>query len=79
VYASALHVRQLFLNVYGNCVKYNQVGGKVKIRLENLGLKDGIVTYRWIISDTGRGMSQEFLKHIFETVCAGAYGRKKCL
>ena len=66
VYASALHVRQLFLNVYGNCVKYNQIGGKVKIRLENLGLKDGIVTYRWIISDTGRGMSQEFLKHIFE-------------
>ena len=47
-------------------MKYNQVGGKVKIRLENLGLKDGIVTYRWIISDTGRGMSQEFLKHIFE-------------
>ena len=31
-----------------------------------VGLKDGIVTYRWIISDTGRGMSQEFLKHIFE-------------
>ena len=66
VYASALHVRQIFLNVYGNCVKYNQVGGKVKTRLENLGVKDGIVTYRWIISDTGRGMSKEFLQHIFE-------------
>ena len=66
VYASALHVRQIFLNVYGNCVKYNQVGGKVKTRLENLGVKDGIVTYRWIISDTGRGMSKDFLQHIFE-------------
>lgn len=66
VYGSPLHIRQLFLNVYGNCIKYNRVGGKVKTEFECLGMKDGIVTYRWIISDTGIGMSQEFLKHIFE-------------
>ena len=27
---------------------------------------DGKVTYEWVISDTGIGMSQEFVDHIFE-------------
>lgn len=66
VYGSPLHIRQLFLNIYGNCIKYNHVGGKVKTSLECLHHGDGKATYRWIISDTGIGMSQEFLTHIFE-------------
>ena len=66
VYGSPLHLRQLFLNIYGNCIKYNKVGGKVCTKFEYLGNKDGIVTYKWIISDTGIGMSQEFVEHIFE-------------
>lgn len=32
VYGSPLHIRQLFLNIYGNCIKYNHVGGKVSDR-----------------------------------------------
>ena len=66
IYGSALHIRQLFLNIYGNCIKYNRVGGSVSTQLDCLGVADHIVTYRWIISDTGIGMSQEFLKRIFE-------------
>ena len=66
VYASPLHLRQIFLNIYSNCIKYNRVGGRVNIRLEDLGAKDGIVTYRWTIRDTGVGMSEDFLPHIFE-------------
>ena len=66
VYGSPLHVRQLFLNIYGNGIKYNKVGGKVKTHFTCLGRKDNRVTYRWEISDTGIGMSQDFLAHIFE-------------
>lgn len=66
VYGSALHIRQLFLNIYGNCIKYNRVGGTVRGKFCNLGEENGMVKYRWIISDTGIGMSEEFLKHIFE-------------
>ena len=31
-----------------------------------LGAENGIVTYRWTIKDTGIGMNEEFLKHIFD-------------
>lgn len=66
IYGSALHLRQIFLNIYGNCIKYNRPGGKITTIVEALGDHDGVCTYRWIISDTGIGMSQEFVKHIFE-------------
>ena len=66
VYGSPLHIRQLFLNIYGNCIKYNHVGGKVTTSMKCLSSGNGRVNYRWTISDTGIGMSDEFLKHIFE-------------
>lgn len=66
VYGSPLHIRQIFLNVYSNCIKYNHMGGKVQTNCSCLGVKDGIVTYRWKIHDTGIGMSSQFLRHIFD-------------
>ena len=66
IYASPLHVRQLFLNIYGNCIKYNHVGGRVDTVLDCMGVENGKVTYRWTISDTGVGTSEDFLQHIFE-------------
>lgn len=65
IYASPLHVRQLFLNIYGNCIKYNKSCGRVETAVSCLGIADGRVTYRWVIRDTGIGMSKEFLQHIF--------------
>lgn len=66
VYGSPLHVRQIFLNIYGNCIKYNKMGGTVTTHFACLGVEDQTVTYRWTIEDTGVGMSDEFLTHIFE-------------
>lgn len=66
IYGSPLHLRQIFLNIYGNCIKYNRPGGKVSTIVEAVDEHDGICTYRWTISDTGIGMSQEFLDHIFD-------------
>ena len=34
VYGSPLHLRQIFLNIYGNCIKYNKKNGKVSTSLE---------------------------------------------
>ena len=66
IYGSPLHLRQIFLNIYGNCIKYTRPGGKITTIVEAVGEHDGMGVYRWTISDTGVGMSQEFLKHIFE-------------
>ena len=66
VYGSPLHLRQLFLNIFSNAIKYNHVGGRVETRFSFMGVKNGIVTYRWEIKDTGVGMSKAFLEHIFE-------------
>ncbi len=66
IYGSPLHLRQIFLNIYGNCIKYNRPGGSVTTIVEALDERDGKCTYRWTISDTGIGMSEEFVKHIFE-------------
>lgn len=66
VYGSKMHLRRIFLNVYGNCIKYNKMNGSLKTSLKCLGIKQGVVTYQWTISDTGIGMSREFLEHIFE-------------
>ena len=66
VYTSPLHLRQLFLNIYSNCVKYNKPGGSITTSTECLQSEAGKVTYRWTISDTGVGMSPEYLEHIFE-------------
>ena len=66
VYGSPVHLRQIFLNVYGNCIKYNRVGGSIRSQLECVSREGNTVTYRWTISDTGIGMSQEYLDKIFE-------------
>ena len=66
VYTSPLHLRQIFLNIYGNSLKYTNFGGKIHTRLEFLGRESNTVTYRWTISDTGIGMSEEFVKHIYD-------------
>ncbi len=66
VYSSPLHLRQIFLNIYGNCIKYNKTGGVVRTSVECLEQKENRVVYRWVISDTGIGMSKEFLEHIYD-------------
>ena len=66
VYGSPLHLRQIFLNIYTNCCKYNKVGGSISTLFQLVKKDDKTVTYRWTISDTGIGMSKEFLEHIYD-------------
>ncbi len=66
VYTSPLHLRQVFLNIYSNCIKYNKPGGSITTSTECVRRDAGSVVYRWTISDTGIGMSEEFVQRIFE-------------
>lgn len=66
VLGNELYLRQIFLNIYSNCIKYNRPGGKVITHVTSIELPDGKVLLRWEITDTGIGMSPEFLKRVFE-------------
>ena len=63
---SPLHVRQIFINIIGNAVKYNKDNGSIVLRAEETGYKDGISTVRICVEDTGIGMSEEFVRKIFD-------------
>ncbi|MGN0466941.1 MAG: response regulator [Lachnospiraceae bacterium] len=66
VYGSPLHLRRAMMNIYSNCIKYNQTNGKITTDIQIIRSDEQSVTYRWIITDTGIGMSQEFLTRIFD-------------
>ena len=66
VYGSPVHLRQIFLNIYGNCIKYNRIGGSIMTVSDYTETDDGVVMYEWTITDTGIGMSKEYKDHIFE-------------
>ena len=65
VYGSSLHFRQVLLNVLSNAYKYNVKNGKIFFKIDKLGVENNIVTYKYTISDTGIGMSEEFQKKLF--------------
>ena len=60
-------VREILLNLLSNALKYTSAGGTVTMTVEEIPSEySGYVTYRTVIEDTGIGMSEEFLPHIFE-------------
>lgn len=67
VYCDKLRLNQVLLNLAGNSVKYTKAGGTVSIRItEKAGAPAGCANYEFHIRDTGIGMSEEFVSHIFE-------------
>lgn len=67
VLCDKLRVNQILLNCASNSLKYTESGGKVEISVKQLdNIDDNISQYQFIISDTGIGMSEEFVKTIFD-------------
>lgn len=63
---SPTHVKQILQNIVSNAVKYNRVGGLVKVSCEELSCENNRATYRMVCEDTGYGMSEEFQKRAFD-------------
>ena len=66
VYGSTLHVRQIFVNILNNAVKYNKPGGEIYVKLESGACDEKNISYICTIQDTGIGMSPEFMSHLFD-------------
>ena len=67
VWADTLKLNQVFINILGNAVKFTPAGGAVSFRVRQKPCAvPGCGTYEFSVKDTGIGMSQEFIQHIFE-------------
>ncbi|MDO5476104.1 MAG: response regulator [Eubacteriales bacterium] len=61
-----MKLRQVMINILGNAVKFTPSGGSVKFIVETAAKFNGKTTLRFIISDTGIGMSKEYLPRLFD-------------
>ena len=62
-----MKLRQVLINILGNAVKFTPAGGKVELQVERTARFDGNSSLRFTISDTGIGMSKEYLPRLFDT------------
>ena len=58
-------LQQVLVNILGNSVKFTPKGGKITLIIEQLNQEADQATLRFAISDTGIGMDEEFLPHLF--------------
>lgn len=64
---SPLHLRRLLMNIISNAVKYNRVGGEIRLGCcEKPSADPETAQIEFTCADTGIGMSEEFQKHVFE-------------
>ena len=62
-----VHLRQVFLNLLSNAVKYTPEGGDIEFELSELPCSIyGYAKFAFTVTDTGYGMTPEFVGHIFE-------------
>ncbi len=66
IYTDSVRFNQIFFNILSNAAKYTPEGGKVIFTAESLRREQDIEWVRFVVQDTGVGMSQEFLSHAFE-------------
>ncbi|MBO5497700.1 MAG: hypothetical protein J5967_09895, partial [Oscillospiraceae bacterium] len=62
-----MKLRQVLINILGNAVKFTPAGGRVEMQVERAAQFDGKTSLRFTISDTGIGMSEEYLPRLFDT------------
>lgn len=61
-----LHLRQVFINILGNSVKFTPDGGTIYLRAMERESAEGRALFRFELADTGIGMKEEFIPHLFE-------------
>ena len=67
LYADKLRLNQIFINILSNAIKYTEPNGRVMVLMkEELSEKEECVRLIYRVSDTGIGMSPEFMLTMYE-------------
>lgn len=65
VQGDALRIKQILTNLLGNAVKFTPEGGEISLTVRQ-ELTGGVANTVFQVADTGCGMSQDFLQHIWK-------------
>ena len=67
LYADQLRLNQIYINLLSNAVKYTEPYGSVSVDMkEEESLKPGCVKLTYRVSDTGIGMSKEYMASLYQ-------------
>lgn len=61
----ALRIKQIILNLLSNSLKFTPDGGRISVNIKEISRSGKSVEMEMIVSDTGCGMSSEFLDKLF--------------
>ncbi|MGN0883178.1 response regulator [Cloacibacillus porcorum] len=65
VVGDCMRLNQILLNLLSNAVKFTPSGGRISLDIKQIPQKNGGVRMDFTVSDTGIGMSEEFLKRLY--------------
>lgn len=68
---SPLHLRRITQNIISNAVKYNRENGSLEAWLDEIPVDNKHSIFCFKVTDTGIGMSQEYIEHLFEPFSRG--------
>ena len=66
ILTDSLKIREIYVNLMSNAIKYTNVGGTISFSLEEIEREEGLSDYKAVVQDTGNGISKDYLPHIFE-------------
>lgn len=67
VKADAIRIREVLVNILGNAVKFTDDDHQIDFSVSyHPGKDEKHITVRYVVSDTGVGMTREFVEHIFD-------------
>lgn len=67
IVGDSLRLQQMFVNIVSNSIKYTNDGGNISIDVTEKAVGNkNVGCYEFVFKDNGIGMSEEFLKNIFE-------------
>ncbi len=63
----SMKLKQVLINILSNAIKFTPEGGDIDLTVERTAQFDGKSVLRFTVTDTGIGMSEDYLPHIFDS------------